>query len=243
MNINFKHINIFLLVVLLHLLVATGLMFSKIKGVKETTKIEFEFERDELEEKKQLEEELEKKLEQQKLVEKQINEMISAEKRKNIAVNINEKLKEEISTEKYEQQIKEQLTAGRPAIESKETKTRNLDESYPKDANMNSKTPVNSEKPKSYQGPTTITFDLKNRKGVYLPVPVYKCQSKGKIVVKIAIRTDGMVVKAEIDENNSNPDDCLQQTALTYAKRSRFNVDNQAPNPQMGVLTYDFVAQ
>ncbi len=242
MTFHSKNINILLLAIVIHLLIAIVFMFSKIQGMKESTRIEFEFEKPEIDQKAPLEEEAQKLEEQKKILEQQINEMIANERR-NIGVNINEKVKDEISTEKYMQQLQDQLNAGRPKAPENEIKTSQIDDSKPSEANMNVKPEPVNDKPGIYKGPTNIYYDLEGRKHVYLPIPVYKCQGMGKIVIEITVAPDGTVIDATIDKSNSQDNDCLQSTALSYAKRTRFNTNNKAPSRQQGVLTYVFVAQ
>jgi len=243
MKFNARNINILLLAVVIHLGIAVAFMFSKISSMKETTRIEFEFEKPQVDEKTPLEEEKKKVEEEKKQVEQQINEMVAGERRKNIGVNVNEKVKEEISTENYMKQIQDQLNAGRPQPSAKEATTKNIDDDKPKEANMNATPEPKHDKPGVFHGPTNIYYDLANRHDVYLPIPVYKCQGMGKIVIQIVVSTDGTVLEAILNKTASENNECLQNTALAYARRTRFNVDNKAPAKQGGTLTYVFVAQ
>ena len=96
----------------------------------------------------------------------------------------------------------------------------------------------------NYQGPTRIYYDLTGRNHLYLPIPIYKCRSSGKVVLKIEVNQKGIVEDASIIEAvSTTKDPCLVETALSTAKISRFNPDISAPRIQTGTLTYHFVAQ
>lgn len=96
----------------------------------------------------------------------------------------------------------------------------------------------------NYQGPTRIYYDLAGRTHTYLPIPVYKCQGSGTVVLLIQVNPKGYVEEAKIIEKESTITDiCLVETAVNTALISRFNADINAPKLQQGTLTYQFVAQ
>jgi hypothetical protein len=96
----------------------------------------------------------------------------------------------------------------------------------------------------NYKGPTRIYYDLAGRTHVYLPIPIYKCQGSGKVVLAIEVNQKGIVEKADIIANESTTTDiCLIETALATALLTRFNGDLSSPKTQEGTLSYQFVAQ
>lgn len=96
----------------------------------------------------------------------------------------------------------------------------------------------------NYQGPTRIYYDLPGRNHTYLPVPIYKCQGAGKVVLRIEVTQRGIVESAKvITAESSTSDPCLTETAVRTALISRFNSDISAPKTVTGTLTYHFVAQ
>lgn len=96
----------------------------------------------------------------------------------------------------------------------------------------------------NYRGPTRIYYDLQGRSHTYLPIPIYKCQGSGKIVLLIKVNQKGIVEDATIIEGESTAkDECLLETATGSALRSRFEPDMNAPVIQKGTLTFIFVAQ
>jgi len=96
----------------------------------------------------------------------------------------------------------------------------------------------------NFQGPTRIYYDLQGRNHTYLPIPIYKCQGSGKVVLMIEVNQRGYVENAAIIEGQSTAsDECLIETAVGTALRSRFESNLNAPRIQKGTLTYIFVAQ
>jgi TonB family protein len=102
---------------------------------------------------------------------------------------------------------------------------------------------IKPEKESQFKGPSVISYFLEGRKARYLPVPAYKCEGGGTVVVDIEVERDGTVSKASIDTSNSVLDDCMNNAALEAAKKSMFTIDAVAPNRQVGSITYLFVPQ
>ena len=96
----------------------------------------------------------------------------------------------------------------------------------------------------AYSGPTRIYYSLEGRIHIKLPLPIYKCEGSGKVVLNIAVNQRGAVISATVNADESSSDDyCLHEMAKDAAFRSRFNYDPSAPSRQQGTLTYHFVAQ
>ena len=96
----------------------------------------------------------------------------------------------------------------------------------------------------NYKGPTRIYYELSGRYHTYLPIPIYKCQGAGKVVLLIEVDQRGKVENAQIIARESTTaDECLIETAIGSAMISRFSPDLKAPKTQKGTLTYHFVAQ
>jgi len=165
-------------------------------------------------------------------------QQLPAQMRRNIAVNAARELDEEISTEKYLEQLKEELgiedlnpdfgsdpdNADYPVMQEEEEKT---DESATSD----------------YTGPTNITYYLENRRDIKLPVPVYKCEGGGDVRIDITVDREGRVINAAVAPSVKNVSSCLRDVALRYAYRARFNIDLDAPAKQKGYIIYSFVPQ
>lgn len=102
---------------------------------------------------------------------------------------------------------------------------------------------IKPENEGQFKGPSVISYFLEGRKARHLPVPAYKCEGGGPVVVDIEVERDGTVSKATIDTDNSVIDDCMNNAALEAAKASLFSIDAVAPNRQRGSITYLFVPQ
>ena len=159
----------------------------------------------------------------------------------NVAVNVGEKLKEEISTEKYEQQVMQELGISTLTPDNVNEVSENEEIIQVED-----KKP---EKPKEikniiYKANATIQYDLEKRwhvRDIY--VPTYKCQGGGTIVLRFAVDQLGVVINSTFDEYQSTNDPCLRTEAYGSLMRARFNGDPGAPLKQQGTITYVFFPQ
>lgn len=107
-------------------------------------------------------------------------------------------------------------------------------------------TPVKNTAPKEegkYKGPAVISYYLEGRKAIILPVPSYKCQYGGQVVVDIEVDKDGKVVNAKIDSKNSINDECITEAAIAAAYNSQFTDSPSVQAKQKGSITYLFVPQ
>jgi len=167
--------------------------------------------------------------------------------RRNIAVNVTDKTEDEINTDKFIKQFTDEnkLEGFKKLLNPDQNEVKPIDkpgnESIEPQSNENEK-PAGSKQ--IYKGPTNIYCNLERRRTVYVPVPVYKCEGSGKIVVEITVNTEGAVIATNILKQESNVnDECLFNTAESYASLTRFNFDSGAPPKQKGSITYFFVPQ
>jgi TonB family protein len=100
---------------------------------------------------------------------------------------------------------------------------------------------TNKQGGKQYTGPSVLSYFVKGRKAAYLPVPVYKCEMGGRVTIFIMVTENGNVIDAQIDKEKSTADNCLWQSAVDAALRSKFNV--MMGMKQQGSITYQFVSQ
>jgi hypothetical protein len=173
----------------------------------------------------------------------------------NIARNLASKPSEKINPKDYIDKVKEELIksgklgADNFIDEKKQSKkiegTENI--SSQKDTSIRdikTKPGKSQEMAANYKGATRIYYDLIGRSHLYLPIPIYKCQGSGKVVLSIEVDQNGNVQKAQIVERESTVSDlCLIETAVNTALDSRFNPDANSPRIEIGTLTYQFVAQ
>ena len=96
----------------------------------------------------------------------------------------------------------------------------------------------------NYDGPTRVYYNLKDRYHLNLPIPIYKCENAGLIVMDIIVDRSGEIKEYKYnDTESSTADACLLEAAIDAVKRTRFNPDPSAVNKQAGSITYQFVAQ
>ncbi len=92
------------------------------------------------------------------------------------------------------------------------------------------------------KGNVTVTYAFADpvRHAKYLDVPAYQCQGGGEVTLEAHLDNEGKVIKATVI---SGGDRCMQETAVKAAKVSKFNVDEAAPNPHIGKISYIFIPQ
>jgi len=95
----------------------------------------------------------------------------------------------------------------------------------------------------AYKGPSVLYWILDGRRAFSLPIPVYKCRGGGDVTIQIYVGRNGYVQKAIVLEDVSVPDQCIRSAALNAAQRSRFSKSDTADDPQIGQITYRFIAQ
>lgn len=95
-----------------------------------------------------------------------------------------------------------------------------------------------------YSGPSSVYYSLEGRHKIYLPIPVFKCEGDGLVVVQIVVNQAGRVIQSTILEKESGvQDDCLFEAALIASRKTRFNVSTTSPQQQIGKITYQFIKQ
>ena len=102
---------------------------------------------------------------------------------------------------------------------------------------------LDSLKSTFYSGKSSVSYNLKNRYALFLPIPIFKCEFGGTVVVNIEVNRKGIVQRAEVVRNLSEQDDCLYEVAVDAALRSKFNPRPDAELLQVGTITFHFVKQ
>lgn len=96
----------------------------------------------------------------------------------------------------------------------------------------------------NYEGPTRVYYNLAGRYHLQLPIPIYKCENAGIVVINISVNQAGDITEYSFnEEQSSTTSPCLYEAALDAIKRTRFNPDSSAPRKQEGTISYQFVAQ
>lgn len=94
-------------------------------------------------------------------------------------------------------------------------------------------------------GKVLVSFSLSNpvRYSDDLFVPGYQCRGGGEIIISITVNRNGRVISATPKQASASVDDCMTETAINAAMRSRFDVNGSAPDKQQGTITYVFMPQ
>ena len=90
-------------------------------------------------------------------------------------------------------------------------------------------------------GGSGISYSLGGRVALQLPSPEYPNQKSGKVVVRVRVNRQGAVVSAEAGVKGSTTlDASLLAAAQAAALRANFDVQSDAPETQVGTITYIF---
>lgn len=164
-------------------------------------------------------------------------EQLSDQTLSNIASNTAEEMNEKISTEKYIEELMQEL--GMEEINPQ------YDNTLPDEAaiSMENEERKENKEVRTNFGQTRIEYNVPpNRKGRYIERPIYRCQGGGTVVVLVVVDQAGYVVQAEI-QHSSSTDLCVQEMALQSAQKTEFNSDYTAAKKVEGTIKYIFVAQ
>jgi TonB family protein len=83
-------------------------------------------------------------------------------------------------------------------------------------------------------------YRLGNRKALTKPKPAYNCNEEGRVVIKIYVDRAGNVTKAVLGKGTTNNAPCLVDKAIEAAKRTKWQPDNKASEPQIGKIIFNF---
>lgn len=176
--------------------------------------------------------------------EKYVADYLQSE-RSNIPVNIAARLNEQLSTDRFVDELTEEMSLNRSEemIRSEE-RLRELQEMESEDNIIaEADTPENKD-PVVFKGKTNIYYSLENRYHLRLPVPVYKCEGFGIVEVQIFVDQKGYVVNAQIPNLGESMNEiCLAEAAKIAAMSTKFNSNFDAPLRQQGTITYHFQPQ
>lgn len=226
--------------VIFHLLLAIFLLSMEISRMSVHAEMEIVMDvpgPEEIHEKK--EEEQQKELIRQKSSEEEVQRML-----RSLAVNENSQAKPaSADVQKYVDEILRELEEDGEAGRYKARR----DEHYKHDSLQSlrdkKEQELDSLKSTFYSGESSVSYNLPGRYARFLPIPVYKCEYGGRVVVEITVNRKGTVQKAVVLESESQDDDCIRSVAVDAAQRSRFNTKPDAPALQKGTITFNFVRQ
>lgn len=85
-------------------------------------------------------------------------------------------------------------------------------------------------------------YSLAGRTKVYIPLPTYKSNEQGRVIIQIWVNREGRVTRAEFQpKGSSTTNGNLVNKAKEAAMKASFNPDPSAPEEQKGTITYLFV--
>ena len=229
--------------VIFHLVLAIFLVCVGISRLDSQQRMEIEIDMPEPEIVQQKQEE-QKKKEQilQQSADEEVNEMLRSLAANEDAVKKNAETQPHERVEEYIEQIQEEIDSdygGR----YRANKNKHYKEDSIRVQRDIKERMLDSLQSTVYVGKSSVSYNIKGRYKTYLPIPVYKCEFGGKIVVAVVVNRQGRVIKAEVVDAESNKDDSLREVAVDAALKSEFNVDEKAPERQTGTITYNFVKQ
>lgn len=178
-------------------------------------------------------------------------DLLSSEDRRNIAVN--KAMNSQAETDPYDysdikpsdESYKENLV--KEALSEEEYKKIFERDDWEVEENVDNSTETETEEkakdePSNFKGATYISYFLKDRYKMKIPIPTYRCETSGKVSIDIVVNQKGKVVSYSISEQSSL-DDCLRKAALSSVMNAKFNQNFDAPAKQKGSIAYIFEAQ
>jgi periplasmic protein TonB len=89
-----------------------------------------------------------------------------------------------------------------------------------------------------------ISYSLEGRSSSFLPKPDYPSREQGRVVVTIWVNKEGKVVRASPGaRGTTTTDPALRRAAEQAALRAKFSPNPNAPDEQIGTITYNFLRQ
>jgi len=168
-------------------------------------------------------------------------EPLDAQTAKNIAVNVADKLNNEISTEKYVEELKKELGIKKLNQQLSNDLPDDNSPEYRNDLSEDKK--ENKTEKQKFKGKTNIEYNLENRTHRRIYVPVYRCESGGKVIVDIIVDQEGNVINASNSKKTATNNLCLIEEAIKSAYKFLFNSDPNADEKQSGTITFHFIPQ
>lgn len=230
--------------VIFHLLLAILFLSMEISKVSVHSEMEIAMDAPAPEEVQKQQEEQQRKEEiRQKSSTEEVERML-----RSIAVNENVKEKKqdrnrEVNVQQYVDEIMGELEENGDGGRYKTQRDKHFKRDSMQHARDRKEQELDSLKSTFYAGESSVSYNLKDRYARFLPIPVFKCEFGGTVVVTIIVNPKGVVQKATVVEGQSKADDCLWKVAVDAAERSRFNEKPDAPAQQKGTITYHFVKQ
>lgn len=82
---------------------------------------------------------------------------------------------------------------------------------------------------------------LNGRRSIYKPMPSYRCNESGKVVVEVTVNKAGETISAIAGvKGTTNNARCLLDQAKIAAMKTKWEASNDAPDEQIGTIIYHF---
>lgn len=239
-----KNLVAILYTIIVHLVVFIILVFIKVDGLKNDKELGVMLD---FTEEKSLEELLEEEMVE--VPAEWLEQVYEArEQASNLAVNVNEDVRDQLSTEDYVKTLLDELEAQKDDnfLEDRE-KWEDIISSYVYDDPPPIED-IEEEEDTPFTGPTNITFEFLDppldRMKRHFTIPVYKCEGSGLVVVNIEVSREGFVTDAVVARSSTNQaSPCFTEAAIEAALTSRFRSSPRAPDKHKARITYQFIAQ
>lgn len=227
--------------VIFHLLLFIVLLSVGISRMRMPLEMEVELAAPPVEEVRKM---LEEKQRQEEIRKKVSSEEVQRMLR-SIAVNENaqERKSRTADVQSYIDEVMEELERENYGGRYKARKEENYGQDSLQNARDKQEQLLDSLKSVFYSGKSSVSYNLPDRYARFLPIPVFKCEFGGRVVVEISVDRRGKVQKARVLASASDRDDCLYDVAVDAALRSSFNEKPGAASLQTGTITYNFVKQ
>ncbi len=170
---------------------------------------------------------------------------------KNVSVNRGAKLDAGLKDDKgtnandiYEEAkaVQDRLDANRASNAKAAAEAEAMMQRKPAPEKVKGKSDIPSDQT-NVKGKVTVSYELDGRRASYLPIPAYKCEGGGEVVINIVVDDNGDVISADVDRTSSTRNRCVNDTALEFARSSRFQLNSEWESKHKGTITYIFLNQ
>lgn len=229
--------------VLVHLILLVIILSMKLNSIQQIIELELEYMQTTEEELQELLKEEQRREEiRERSADEEVAEMLRSLVSNENADPQNQRTAESSDLEQYIEETLNEINGHRGSDLYKAQRDQNFKRDSLQHISDRLENELDSLKSTFYQAGSSVSYKLGKRYARRLPIPVFKCENGGTVVIDIQVNPSGRVVKATVNEK-SDPDEQLQETAVDAALRAIFNSKSDAPAIEHGTITYNFVKQ
>lgn len=229
--------------ILFHLILIVALLSMKLHNIQQIMELELEYqEADTKQVIEQIQEEQRREELRQKSADAEVEEMLRSMVSNENADRNNQRTEQSNAIERYIEEAISEINGHQGSDLYKAQRDKNFSQDSLQHLSDQLESELDSLKSTFYQAGSSVSYKLGKRYARKLPIPVFKCENGGKVVVDIEVNRNGRVIKATAN-SESDPDEQLRETAVDAALRSIFNAKSDAPEIERGTITYNFVKQ